>query len=766
MQSKRPILRSNVDITIHLSEIRDMTGKKGQEGATTQSLFAINLVLSRPQQFTKSDRTTLQGAAEILKIPLETLLAVAETSRLWTSHYSSNETDSIETLAEKPGDESVDEISAETTAEPFAYRAQRKIRSNNVNEMGPSRTTYSDPSISTILPWLNDSSAPVTQAVTSSSDTDFDSYLDNWDLNINAHNLESRPNQSANVLTSAFVNDADVGLPLVPTPQPSNLKLFHMGSGIAGNSSLIAGDYNQPAGGVSDPELSLATSHNGNDSNVPLAPVHNSAVQSQQESQPAIRQSGTKRKQRGPFKNLAQRQETSVTRSLKACIRCNGQRIRDVGGAYWNLEVRKFIPVQSDALERRWKINGVEQTFRCEQYAIADMKKAGRTLKCFVNKTIGQAICYYIDETDKLLRSTYLMAYRYSILAEREEDRIILYSVLRLWNASRMACRPERICGDETLGMQPQDFGPRSPNSGHVLLPPVMTAQLEVILVVTVLLPTQKELLTRLKNLVQENNRRSWFVIYLSMFVLLHNCALLTAGDGKKAQKQGLPSEHLERSAARDNAASTNLGFSNSDLDIFGIPHANTVDSGNIENVTFPPFTLPETDLHSSLLELANEDFDDLFGLFNSPCLSALPQEGPLEVSNTTHVIETDNRNHNDMGTLSSDSSWINITPPSEQASSPKQRLNSADPVKDSQDVFGPKTFGPNSRGPRIRSRVSQNTHFRLRVNHGEHMLNIYRDQDPKTWNELLKRIASHSVHMTESLVVRSRISRTEIILL
>ena len=91
---------------------------------------------------------------------------------------------------------------------------------------------------------------------------------------------------------------------------------------------------------------------------------------------------------------------------------------QDVGGKFYNLKVKKFIPVEGDALERRWKTGGVEQTFKCAPYAIANMREAGRTLSHFADRTLESTICHYIDETDTLLRSTYHMAYRYSIFAE------------------------------------------------------------------------------------------------------------------------------------------------------------------------------------------------------------------------------------------------------------------------------------------------------------------------------------------------------------
>jgi hypothetical protein len=91
---------------------------------------------------------------------------------------------------------------------------------------------------------------------------------------------------------------------------------------------------------------------------------------------------------------------------------------QDVFGAFYKLKVREFIPVEGDALERKWVINGEQQSFKCAPYAIANMKEAGVMLKNFVDRHIGPSICYYIDETDKLLRDTYLMAYRYAEFTE------------------------------------------------------------------------------------------------------------------------------------------------------------------------------------------------------------------------------------------------------------------------------------------------------------------------------------------------------------
>lgn len=95
------------------------------------------------------------------------------------------------------------------------------------------------------------------------------------------------------------------------------------------------------------------------------------------------------------------------------------------------------------------------------------------------------------------------------------------------------------ICGSETLGMKKIDFGPNSTSTNKILLPPVYSAQMEIIFVTMILQPTKKDILDRLKVLVGENNRRSWLAIYLCIFLLLHSCALLVARDRERAKMQG-----------------------------------------------------------------------------------------------------------------------------------------------------------------------------------------------------------------------------------
>ena len=108
-----------------------------------------------------------------------------------------------------------------------------------------------------------------------------------------------------------------------------------------------------------------------------------------------------------------------------------------------------------------------------------------------------------------------------------------------------MESRSDHICSKETLGMKPQFYEPKSINDGKILLPPVLSAQMEVIVTAMILQPAQKDILHRLRKLMEKNKRHYWFTIYLCIFILLHSCALLTAVDNNKARKQGLDPEKV-----------------------------------------------------------------------------------------------------------------------------------------------------------------------------------------------------------------------------
>jgi hypothetical protein len=231
---------------------------------------------------------------------------------------------------------------------------------------------------------------------------------------------------------------------------------------------------------------------------------------------------------------------------------------QDVRGASYKVNVRKFTPIEGDCLERRWKTNGKLQSYKCSSYAIVNMKETGQQLMKFVENNVKSSIEHFIGESDELLRCTYDMTFEYSEKAEastskrhlsnkltkvneqRDKERLLLRSLLKLWVAIRMESRSERICSEERLGMEPQIFDPAARNYNQVLIPPVMSAQLELVMTSMILQPLKKQVLNQLQDLIKADRPKSWFTIYLCLFILLHSCALLTSFENTQAKKYGL----------------------------------------------------------------------------------------------------------------------------------------------------------------------------------------------------------------------------------
>jgi hypothetical protein len=113
--------------------------------------------------------------------------------------------------------------------------------------------------------------------------------------------------------------------------------------------------------------------------------------------------------------------------------------------------------------------------------------------------------------------------------------------VLRLWVAIRITTRSIRICGEDTLGMTRDLMDETSPLHGEIPVPPVMGAQIELILIQGIQIPLRKTVLDKLQKLVAANKPNTWFTLYLCIFILLHNCSMITKYDAGYAKKHGFP---------------------------------------------------------------------------------------------------------------------------------------------------------------------------------------------------------------------------------
>lgn len=88
--------------------------------------------------------------------------------------------------------------------------------------------------------------------------------------------------------------------------------------------------------------------------------------------------------------------------------------------------------------------------------------------------------------------------------------------------------------------MPPDILGETQPLLGKVPVPPVMSAQINLILIQQIKAQLHAKVLNLLQNAIVANKPSTWFTIYLCIFILLHNFAMLTKYDTGYAREYGL----------------------------------------------------------------------------------------------------------------------------------------------------------------------------------------------------------------------------------
>lgn len=205
------------------------------------------------------------------------------------------------------------------------------------------------------------------------------------------------------------------------------------------------------------------------------------------------------------------------------------------------LRVRRFIPQEGDALERSWVHDGRRRSVLVPPYAIVNLEEAKSTYTDHINEGLRECCRRIVSSKDKLIGGTYGLALRV-MLAEttdpKESD--LLRKAFRLWMAIRMTTKSTLIVGDERLGMDPNIMDETSPHPGTIPLPPVMGAQIELILIHQLQSKWRREMLDGLQVMTQANNHSTWLTIYLVTFIMLHNVSLLCQHDAGYARKHGM----------------------------------------------------------------------------------------------------------------------------------------------------------------------------------------------------------------------------------
>lgn len=209
------------------------------------------------------------------------------------------------------------------------------------------------------------------------------------------------------------------------------------------------------------------------------------------------------------------------------------------------VQVRKFIPQDGDKLERTWVYKGKKKSVVIPPYALVNLDAGKMAYSGHILDSMDVTLDSLLRPRDPFLFSTYQKAWSiWKDPSTSKECKELLGGTLELWMSIRLSTRSGFIIGDETLGMPRDILDETNPNHGTIPIPPVLGAQLDVILIHHIQTKLRRELLEKLQKLVSKNKQTTWLVMYLVMFILLHNTSLITAHDASYARKHGMKVRH------------------------------------------------------------------------------------------------------------------------------------------------------------------------------------------------------------------------------
>ncbi|EFY90888.1 hypothetical protein MAC_03004 [Metarhizium acridum CQMa 102] len=221
------------------------------------------------------------------------------------------------------------------------------------------------------------------------------------------------------------------------------------------------------------------------------------------------------------------------------------------------LKVRKFVPQEGDKLERTWDFEGRKRSVKIPPYALMDLDDGKSAYMSHIRDAMGDTLQYVAERSCGLLKKTYIQAFRmYQDPSIPEDWRQLFDWTFRLWVAVRLSTTSEFIVGEEKLGMPDNILDSTSSHSGKIPVPPVLGAQLDLVLIHHIQTKLRRELLDKLQKMILKNKQSTWFVTYLVTLMLLHNAALITAHDAAYARKHGIK----RRFAREDKVKEYHLG--------------------------------------------------------------------------------------------------------------------------------------------------------------------------------------------------------------
>lgn len=230
--------------------------------------------------------------------------------------------------------------------------------------------------------------------------------------------------------------------------------------------------------------------------------------------------------------------------------------------------VRQFVPQEGDKLERSWDYMGERKAVKIPPFALVDLEGVKGPINKYMRLSMDQAFTKIVGQKrDGLLCRTYRQTVTHcGASSTPPESKELLMSTFRLWMAIRCSTRSYFIVGEDKLGMPEDILDMTSPDRGRIPMPPVLGAQLDMILIHQIQSQLRRQVLEKLEKMVSKKQLNTWMATYLVTFVLLHNISLITAHDAGYARKHGMKVRTFDYCEQRQDDGCYAETFSSNDL--------------------------------------------------------------------------------------------------------------------------------------------------------------------------------------------------------
>ncbi|KAI1102540.1 hypothetical protein F4804DRAFT_312836 [Jackrogersella minutella] len=203
------------------------------------------------------------------------------------------------------------------------------------------------------------------------------------------------------------------------------------------------------------------------------------------------------------------------------------------------LSVRKFKPINGDVIRKYWvDAKGEKRSYEVEPYALADIMQTSKEYQIYVYTYARTAISEYATDidnnVDEVVQKTYKAVLDYHMRLIYHPNKLdgddvdhyhFIEEYMCLWFAIRNTIGSAFIVGDDHLDMEPVD-DEESPYNGKVFIPRMIPAQFDSLGHEMVLEWMRKSVLEDLWKMMASKNPRHFYLIYLTVFMLLHEVSV------------------------------------------------------------------------------------------------------------------------------------------------------------------------------------------------------------------------------------------------